>query len=130
MAHGDYACCCICASKQDYEGFSENHKKRLCASCAVALMKHGVEATSHEEVLAWMRRASASEVVAALTAVGFHLCYYENEVDTLAASLAGNPDYKAQFATPHAMLETLLASLVSPPAFPPSAVPERSEPTS
>lgn len=114
MAHGDYACCCICANKMDYEGFSENHKKRLCASCAVALMKFGVEATNWGDVLAWLRANDAATVIPILQAVGFDLCYYENEIDQCVATLRGLPD-PARWKSPHDMIDELLNHVKAPP---------------
>lgn len=114
MAHADYACCCICASKMEYEGFSENHKRRLCASCAVGLMKHGVEATSSDAVLAWIKSTDAATVLTVLKELSFAPCWYENEVDTAVAALAGNPEYHAPFRDGQHMIDTLLNKLTSP----------------
>lgn len=120
MAHADYACCCICTSKMEYEGFSENHKRRLCASCAVTLMKLGVEVTSADDVLAWITSHDAETVLAVLKQTAFEPCYYENAIDTAVAALAGNPDYHAPFKNGQQMVDTLIASLGSPPPTTPT----------
>ena len=117
MAHADYACCCICTDKMEYEGFSENHKRRLCSSCAVALYKQGVEATDSDQVLAWIERTPPADVLRVLKVVQFETCYYENAIDTAVAKCAGYPDYKAPFTNGQQMIDTLLAQIGKlPPA--------------
>ena len=89
MAHADYNCCAVCASKLSYAGFDASHKETICGPCVANLARQGVIVGSPDELLQWAKETDASTVAAVLTAAGFKDCYYENEVDeSLAPMLA------------------------------------------
>ena len=81
MAHGDYKCCAICDSKQEYIGLNDSFKDDICASCRETsgvstvkeLLKKIEEITIVEALEEWLNQ------------IGWSECYYQNNVDDLIA---------------------------------------------
>lgn len=88
MAHADYNCCAVCDSKLAYNSWDARTKEEVCASCAVALVKRGVEATTGEALLAWIKATDPAAVLRVLAEVGYCGCFYDNDVDAFVKTLA------------------------------------------
>ena len=90
MAHGDYSCCAICDCKLEYG--SERTKEDLCICCLMDLRSNGVNVLSVEELLAWMSKESAEEVIRVLKACGHCFCHFPNKVDDFVKTLMKNAE--------------------------------------
>jgi hypothetical protein len=79
MAHGDYKCCAICDSKQEYIGLNDTFKDDICPYCREVsevatikdLLKKIESFTNKRKLRVWLKK------------IGMNECYYQNEVDDL-----------------------------------------------
>lgn len=81
MAHGDYACCAICDSKQHYVGFNNDFKAEICSSCLRSLHEEKIMVYTPEEFVKWAKAQTKKHLKIILTIIGFSDCWYENPVD-------------------------------------------------
>ena len=89
MAHGDYECCAICDSKQNYIGLNDDFKDDICSYCreesgiatVEQLIKKINKFKKKKDLKKWLKKIGLSE------------CYYQNDVDDLIS-------YKLKGKTP------------------------------
>ncbi len=82
MAHADYHCCAICDSKLAYSSEPET-KETICSCCVAEMAKQGIIIPDVNALKQWIKDNPKKEVARILKSVGYHQCYYGNEVDDL-----------------------------------------------
>lgn len=87
MAHGDYNCCAICDNKQEYNAFDSKTKEEICTDCLKALRAEGLNILDVEELKNWIKTEQPDKVKIILIKVGYHKCFYDNEVDSVIGAL-------------------------------------------
>lgn len=80
MAHGDYNCCAVCDSKQEYSSDAET-KGMICSFCVAELAVRGVIVHGVGELIKWIESGDAEFVKTTLQAANFRICFYGCDVD-------------------------------------------------
>lgn len=79
MAHGDYKCCAICDSKQEYVGLNDSFKDDICPDC-----RESSGLSTVKQLLAYINSIeSKKELKRQVKLLGLDTCFYQNDVDDL-----------------------------------------------
>lgn len=84
MAHGDYNCCAICDDKMDYVGWGAETKEEICECCLKNIEELNLNIKNIDDLKEYIKSEDYKKLEQNFIKLGFHFCYYENEIDDLA----------------------------------------------
>lgn len=98
MAHADYHCCAVCDAALDYAGWDASTKERICEDCLLKLQDMGLGIVTVGQLITWIENTPKEVVQDKLREMGFHFCYYPNDVDdaVLAKEIEFDADRRPQ----------------------------------